>query len=335
MDDSPSPASPRRTTSSRERIAKRRAAKRGVRYAAFQGRFHLWIIAAAAVLSIVALVPVIIQIYAQNASARAGSTFARAATPPVATPIPARATAVGPTAVPGSVKRIPILMYHHIRDADQAGSLESGLSVPPDAFAQHLDVLARAGYTTLRMDEALACLRGATGCPTRPVALTFDDGYQNAYTAALPLLQQRGFVATFYIVSDFVGQPGYLTWEQLKALHAAGMEIGAHTVSHADLTTIDADAARYEIAESKKRIGALVGTEVTSFCYPAGRNTPATRALVREAGFASAVTTDPAASFDDPLGLPRLRVDGTLDGAGFEALLRAFGTENAGRRSAN
>lgn len=245
--------------------------------------------------------------------------------PTVPSPRVAGAPAAGPTAVPGSVTRVPILMYHYVREVDAgADPLGYGLSVTPANFAAQLDALSRLGYTPVRMDQALACLQGVAGCPQRPVALTFDDGYADAAGVVLPLLRERGFLATFYVVADFIGQPGYLTVDELRILAASGMEIGAHSVTHLDLTTLDEATARYEIVESRQRIAALTETPVTSFCYPAGRFNAAVRALVQEAGFSTAVTTIQNADFSDLLALPRLRIDGATDLTGFEWLLRSL-----------
>ncbi|NWG21099.1 MAG: polysaccharide deacetylase family protein [Chloroflexi bacterium] len=249
---------------------------------------------------------------------------------PTVAPATAPASVAGslaavPTAVPGSVTRMPILMYHYVREVDGGTDpLGYGLSVTPANFAAQLDALARLGYAPVRMDQALACLQGVPGCPRRPVALTFDDGYADAASVVLPLLRERGFVATFYVVADFIGQPGYLTVDEVRMLAASGMEIGAHSVTHLDLTTLDEATARYEIAESRQRIAALTEQPVTSFCYPAGRFNAAVRALVQEAGFSTAVTTIQNADFADLLALPRLRIDGATDLAGFEWLVHSL-----------
>jgi peptidoglycan/xylan/chitin deacetylase (PgdA/CDA1 family) len=280
--------------------------------------------------ALVALAPVLTQIYSAPASSQRAAlvpgTPAATAPSPAPSPTPARAVYTGPTAAPGSIVRLPILMYHYVRDVDQAADPQGyGLSVSPAAFAAQLDWLADAGYTTLRMDEALACLRGGAGCPPRPVALTFDDGYMDAFTTVLPLLRERGMVATFYVVGEFIGQPGYMGTDELRALHAAGMELGAHSITHQDLTILGREAALREIAGSKEIVEAVTGAPATSFCYPAGRFTNETRALVAEAGFTSAVTTQTTGDFGDALLLPRVRVDGAADIEGFGWLVEAVG----------
>src|SRR5512141_1956340 len=95
---------------------------------------------------------------------------------------------------------------------------------------------ARGYHSVVLADVASgAAFRG----PGVPIALTFDDGYEDAFTAAYPILARHGFRATFYIISDFVGRPQYMTWDQVRALAAAGEVIGSHTESHPDLTRLD------------------------------------------------------------------------------------------------
>ncbi|MCX7791011.1 MAG: polysaccharide deacetylase family protein [Chloroflexaceae bacterium] len=239
------------------------------------------------------------------------------ATPPPAAPTPSPAPTPAPRYTLGeAAPYIPILMYHYIREVDRdADPLGFRLSVRPDRFAEHLAWLRERGYVGLRMRDLAACLR-ANDCPRRAVALTFDDGYADNVTTALPLLRRHGFVATFYIVTGFVGREGYMDWEDLALLRDSGMELGAHTVSHADLAALDLGQARHEILASRQALEERLGIEVVSFSYPAGSYTSAVRRLIREAGFSSAVTTAPAERLERLDALPRRRVLGgeTLEG---------------------
>jgi peptidoglycan/xylan/chitin deacetylase (PgdA/CDA1 family) len=247
-----------------------------------------------------------------------------AATLPVATllpTVPAEAGAAAVAPITGSIP--PILMYHYVRTVDQASDpLGYELSVAPEAFDQQMGWLHDQGYASVRMDAVAQCLRGETPCPPRAVALTFDDGYADAYTEVLPVLRRYGFSATFYIISGFVGQPGYMTWEQIAALRDAGMEIGAHTVSHLDLTSLDWGTAGYEIAQSKADIEHHLGGSVLSFCYPTGLYNPAIEEQVRSAGYGSATTTRWDGDYSDILALPRRRVSGETSLDGFAAIVQ-------------
>ncbi|NJM08921.1 polysaccharide deacetylase family protein [Candidatus Gracilibacteria bacterium] len=213
---------------------------------------------------------------------------------------------------------IPILMYHYIREVDEdADPIGYRLSVRPDRFEEQLQWLRAEGYTALRMSDLFACLRGQRACPPRPVALTFDDGYEDQALNALPLLERYQIPATFYIVSGFVGKPGYMSWQQLETLRDAGMEIGGHTVSHADLAGLSLEEARAEIGQSRQLLRRRLGIEVESFAYPAGSYTLPVTDLVQEAGFSHAVTTEQSGTLRRIFRLPRRRVLGGESIEGF------------------
>ena len=242
-------------------------------------------------------------------------TTAPTPSPPAPTGTTVALTTIDPTAPPlaplGEVGYVPILMYHYVRYVDaSADPLGYNLSVTPENLAAQLDLVAQRGYTTVRMDALARCLVAQQQCPSRAVALTFDDGYADAFSQALPALQAHGMVATFYIVSGFVGQPNYMSWDEIRALHAAGMEIGSHTVTHSDLTTLGLDQVRAELTGSRDAIAAAIGAPVVSFCYPSGRFDGDVAALAQEAGYLSATTTMPGLPESDLLRLPRLRVEG-------------------------
>ena len=228
-------------------------------------------------------------------------------------------------AASGQRPYVPVVMYHYVRTVDAGvDPLGYNLSVTPEQFSTQLNWLHSAGYETVRMTTLAACLRGEGACPARAVALTFDDGYLDAYTTVMPILQQYGFTATFYIVNSFVGQPEYMNWDEIRALQRAGMEIGAHSLTHLDLTTLDLDMLRTEVAQSRVLIAAELGVPVVSFCYPAGRFNDTVVAVTGEAGYTSATTTIPDGPQDNPLTLPRLRISGSVDLEGFRWMVQTY-----------
>lgn len=225
-------------------------------------------------------------------------------------PLAVRTTSPTPTANPPgwqsvSSFRVPILMYHYIRPLPVGDQLGYNLSIAPASFAKQLDYLKSQGYTTITFRQLSQKV-----LPPKPVILTFDDGYQDAYTTAFPALRERSMVGTFYIVSGFVGNPNSVTWQQLKEMQAAGMEIGAHSVDHADLAQATAADQQVEIAGSIQEISRQLGRPVTTFAYPAGKWNQTTVELLQQAGMAYAVTTQEgiATSADNPLLLPRVRM---------------------------
>lgn len=227
---------------------------------------------------------------------------------PTATPTPQSTLSMQARGEPDYV---PILMYHYIRTIDpEEDALGYSLSVSPELFDEQMAWLHEHDYTPVRMDTLAECLRGQQECPDNMVALTFDDGYEDAATNALPILERYGFPATFYIVTDFVGQPGYLSWDQIRTLHESGMEIGSHSISHPDLTARSTAEARREIVESREILETQLDTPVQSFCYPIGAYNPDIAAMVHEAGYTSSVTTHPGPRLDALYELPRRRIRG-------------------------
>jgi peptidoglycan/xylan/chitin deacetylase (PgdA/CDA1 family) len=219
----------------------------------------------------------------------------------------------------------PILMYHYIRTVDQASDpLGYDLSITPELFEQHMAWLHDQGYTTMRMDAVARCLRGEARCPARAVALTFDDGYEDAFTTVVPTLRRYGFTATFFIISGIVGQPGYMSWEQLAALRDAGMEIGAHTIDHLDLTSLDLAESERQITQSKADLERELKIGIVSFCYPTGLYNAAIEEQVRAAGYTSATTTRWDGDYSDLAALPRRRISGGTALDGFAAIVQGY-----------
>lgn len=251
----------------------------------------------------------------------AQSQAAAVAVPTAVPAVPAQQSASGPPD-PAAAARIPILMYHYVRSVDpNADPMGYNLSVDPGLFGAHLDWLQQQGYTTVRMDQLDRCLNGQERCPDRAVALTFDDGYADAYTTVLPALQQRGFVATFYIVSGFVGHGGYMGWPELAALRDAGMEIGAHSIDHLNLTTLDLAEINRQVAQSKTDLETNLGITITSFCYPAGFYDANVVQAVASAGYVDATTTRWDNDASNILALPRRRIAGGTGVDGFASIM--------------
>lgn len=253
----------------------------------------------------------------------------------VATPVVAPPTAtVVPTAQPsptrafartGPGQGVPILMYHYIRVNPVASdTIGYGLSITPPLFAAHMAFLADRGFRAITMRELEPYVGTGKVPDEKSVVVTLDDGYRDAYTEAWPVLKRHGFAATIYMVSGLVENSRYLTARQLRELNAAGIEIGGHSASHADLTALGAARLRAEVADSRAALERILGGPVTSFCYPAGKNSPAVLEAVRAAGYTSATTVQPGIfrGREERLAIPRVRVYG---GMGLSALARAIG----------
>jgi peptidoglycan/xylan/chitin deacetylase (PgdA/CDA1 family) len=184
---------------------------------------------------------------------------------------------------------VPIVMYHYIRvNPNPRDRLGFGLSVTPADFESQVSWLAINGYHAIDLVDLERYLAGVQGLPSRPVVLTFDDGYRDFYTTAYPILKAHSFTAVTYVVSGFIGAPGYMTAAQLVQLDAVGIEIGAHTVTHPDLTLLGAASSQHEVRDSKAMLEGLLKHPVVDFCYPSGNLNAAVVQEVQAAGFQSA-----------------------------------------------
>jgi peptidoglycan/xylan/chitin deacetylase (PgdA/CDA1 family) len=206
--------------------------------------------------------------------------------------------------------QIPILMYHYIEVVQNPkDKLRQRLALKPSLFEAQLKALKEAGFETVFVRDVPALFAG-TLVVKNPVILSVDDGYEDFYTDAFPLLQKYGMKATLYVISGLVGTKDYITADQLREVAESGLvEIGSHTVHHADLPKLNRAKAKAEIEDSKIALERLIGHPVETFAYPFGHYNKQAVALVRAAGYAVAVTTEGGMrqTADGLLTLRRLR----------------------------
>lgn len=238
-------------------------------------------------------------------------------------------SATGPAAGTASRARtleVPILMYHRI-DVLRASlpPMTRALTVDPDAFAKQMSLLHAQGFHAITQAQLLAALEQGAPLPLRPVMITFDDGYRDVLWNAAPTLARLGMPATEYVITGRISgpDPSFLTWPELHALEAHGIEIGSHTVRHAALPLLSSTAARHELVNSRRALERHLGHPVLWFAYPYGAEDARVVPLVREAGYALAVTTQSGTmqSSTAPLELHRYEVLDTTTAADLLALL--------------
>jgi peptidoglycan/xylan/chitin deacetylase (PgdA/CDA1 family) len=209
---------------------------------------------------------------------------------------------------------VPILMYHYVRTPPSTfwDRLGYNLTVSPGDFQIQMDWLLAHGYHPVDFNDTRAYFQGRSPLPGRPVVITLDDGYQDLYTAAYPILRAHNFKAVAYIVSGFVGHSGYATGAQVQEMAQNGIEIAAHTVNHVSLPGSSLPWAMYQLAASKLWLEHLVGHPVLDMAYPSGKFNAAVAAAVRIAGYDTAVTTIPGTyhSLVDRYTWTRVRVSG-------------------------
>jgi peptidoglycan/xylan/chitin deacetylase (PgdA/CDA1 family) len=184
---------------------------------------------------------------------------------------------------------IPIITYHKISDQKEFGLT----TVPKNQFEDQMAYLKSNGYTSICLKD----LRAEVTLPEKPIIITFDDGYENIYHNAVPVLNNCDFKAVIFIVTDYIGRYNaweaapfqqkfkHLTEEQILDLKNNGYEIASHGKMHKYLLFLDEDSLMDEIIGSKISLEALIDEEIASFCYPYGRFSKRIIDMVEKAGY--------------------------------------------------
>jgi len=198
-----------------------------------------------------------------------------------------------------------ILNYHGVGRAMPDEDPEF-LWVAPEQFKAQVGCLHAAGFEFVTVADLARRARGGTP-PPGLAALSFDDGMHDNHAIVLPLLEAWGVPATFFVSTGTIGRPNpwlspstkarMMTSSELRQLVRAGMELGAHTVTHPDLSQLSVDACVQEMEASRAELEQLTGAAVTTFAYPFGRYGPEALEAVHRAGFAAAVTTQSRAAW--------------------------------------
>ncbi|MDP9266223.1 MAG: polysaccharide deacetylase family protein [Chloroflexota bacterium] len=167
--------------------------------------------------------------------------------------------------------RVPSLMFHYVSWLPPAAdALRRDLTVSPVDFEGMLKLLREQGYTTITSPELWWTLDQGGPLPAKPVQLTFDDGYADAYSVVTPLLKQYGFVGTFFVTVNLIGRPGYMTREQVSELSDAGMDVQSHAMDHVSMADLSGAQQRYQMCTARTYLNTWTGTNVRYFAYPSG-----------------------------------------------------------------
>lgn len=228
----------------------------------------------------------------------------------------------------GTLRRIdvPILMYHYVGDLpEDADEYRVNLTISTERFHAHMEYLQNVDYNTISLYDLHNALNNGMPLPSRPIILTFDDGYANHFDNAFPLLQHYGFTGTFFVITDRSdnADPAHLSWEHIQQMAVSGMDIESHTKSHPDLRNRDFDFLIFQILGSIESIAAHIGEDTKMFSYPAGRYDETTLRVLQTMPIARAVTTQAGRlhTTDNYLEMTRLRISGDMSVAGLRQLL--------------
>jgi peptidoglycan/xylan/chitin deacetylase (PgdA/CDA1 family) len=188
-----------------------------------------------------------------------------------------------PAKAPTATAQVAILMYHHVSTWTPPNALEFGLTVTTSDFAAQMNYLAKNGYHPIKLDDIFDNLYYGMALPKLPIVISFDDGYEDNYTDAFPILLRHHFVAEVNIITGMIGH-SYLTWNQIRQMAASGFEIGSHTIHHISLASVSEQTAEQELAESKATLQQQLQMPIQFFCYPSGEpfhsGTAARRAFI-------------------------------------------------------
>jgi len=208
-----------------------------------------------------------------------------------------------------------VLMYHRVTDHHP----EDRLCVPVAQFIRHMHFLQKNGVQTISLTKAVRWMMGLDAVPSSAMVLTFDDGYADNFLYAAPAMERYGLTGVFFVPTEFIqsgrqagryeeDQP--MTWDQLRRLIRQGHEVGAHSVTHRLLTSLEPGEITGEIWDSKTTLEGHLGQAVEHFCYPAGQYDDAIRQTVLACGYLSACTIEPGANLpgEDPFTLRRTEI---------------------------
>jgi peptidoglycan/xylan/chitin deacetylase (PgdA/CDA1 family) len=180
-------------------------------------------------------------------------------------------------------------MYHSI-----SNDKESTLSVAPENFSRQMAFLKKNGYSVIALDELVDNISSGKTYLPKTIVITFDDGDEDNFTSAFPVLRKHDMSATIFLITGYMGrEEGYLNWDQVRLMEKNGIDLGGHTRNNVYLPSVaDEKTLLDEIAGSKADIEAQTGKVVKYFCYPTGGFNERVKEAVKKAGYKGACTTN-------------------------------------------
>ncbi|MDD3223744.1 MAG: polysaccharide deacetylase family protein [Clostridium sp.] len=187
---------------------------------------------------------------------------------------------------------IPIIMYHSISNFTASSSF-AAIRITKDNFTAEMKYLKDNSFHTLTMDEAYDYIVNNKEIPKKSVMITFDDGYEDNYTEAYPILKSYGFKATVFVVTSVINSdPGYLTSAQLREMSSNGIDIESETTKDMKLTALSNDQRISALKDSKTNLETILGKKVEGISYPMGIYDDNTVLEAKDAGYKLGFTRD-------------------------------------------
>lgn len=192
---------------------------------------------------------------------------------------------------------IPVLLYHHV--SEEKTELPH-LTVTPAEFERQMAMLKSAGFETVSPEKFVAYMRGqSVELPEKPIMITFDDGYEDNYTRAFPILKEHGFTAVIFMVGVNVDREKRLSTRQIQEMSEYGIAFGGHTLTHRDLTTLPENELKHEIGDIKKKLRQITSRDIALFSYPYGYYNLKTWEKTEGADYQAAFTVLPGLNTPD------------------------------------
>lgn len=211
-------------------------------------------------------------------------------------PSPSHSPTAAPQPLAGYCLNIPILLYHHIEPKDQAEAAgHKNIYTDSGYFEKQMAYLKSSGYTTLSVEQLVNALVNKEKLPAKSIVLTFDDGYNDFYTNAYPVIQKYGLFANVMIPTGLLNNYGYLTWEELQTMTSGGLVFSYnHTWSHASLASKLTEKIKFEILTAREQLISRFGTNGSNiFAYPYGSNSSQVIDFLRANQFVAGLSTIP------------------------------------------
>lgn len=209
----------------------------------------------------------------------------------------------------------PILMYHHVF---LEGGNQSKLVVDLAYFEKQMAFLKKRNYQVLPLDQLFLLALKNKPLPEKSVAITFDDGYEDNYLYAYPILKKFKFPATIFLIAGKIGAKGYLSWHQISEMASHHIQFGNHTTTHPNLTEIDRTHIRKEIYDAHRLLNARLRSTSLIFAYPSGFYNEIAIEEVKRMNYLAAVSASPTENLvmNNRYGFNRVRISNSSKNSG-------------------
>jgi len=223
------------------------------------------------------------------------------------------------------IPKTPILMYHEVSDDTERSKrtrhTNPAYCLSVERFHEQMEHIHTNEYQTISLGDLL---ESSGQNHQKRVVLTFDDGWQNNYTYAFPILEKFALTATIFVITDFVGKTNYMDWDQLREMNTQGISVQSHTVTHRPLSTLSTAEIYKELENSKKMIEDHLQTPVNFLSAPHGMIDEKVVDVARLQGYKAVCTSEPGFSHSpgNPVVLKRINISNTYNILAFGKILR-------------